>query len=72
MAKFATMWVDPPVYTGQVMDVEDNVELGGYVDPRTQIEAFSKLENALQRDAGRCMIFPMVSTKTSLWIPLAR
>ena len=72
MAKFATMWVDPPVYTGQVMDVEDNVELGGYVDPRTQIEAFFEAGKRLTGDAGRCMIFPMVSTKTSLWIPLAR
>ena len=51
MAKFATMWVDPPVYTGQVMDVEDNVELGGYVDPRTQIEAF--FEAGKRLTAGR-------------------
>lgn len=61
MAKFATMWVDPPVYTGQVMDVEDNVELGGYVDPRTQIEAF--FEAGKRLTAGRREMYDLPDGK---------
>lgn len=58
MAQFKTMWTNPPEERGVTNFPPSIVQLGGFVDPKEQIESFFRAGRQLEQARSEAYDFP--------------